>query len=69
MKIIAVNNKNDDVRKNSSSGGIFYLLAEYVISRGGVVFGARFDESFQVCHGYAQDMEGVKAFMQRFAFG
>ena len=64
MKIIAVNNKNDDVRKNSSSGGIFYLLAEYVISRGGVVFGARFDESFQVCHGYAQDMEGVKVFMQ-----
>ncbi|MBQ8000799.1 MAG: Coenzyme F420 hydrogenase/dehydrogenase, beta subunit C-terminal domain [Ruminococcus sp.] len=64
MRIVAVNNKNEAVRKNSSSGGIFYLLAEYVISEGGVVFGAGFDENFQVCHSYADNMEGVRAFMQ-----
>lgn len=43
-------NKNDDIRKNSSSGGVFTLLASAIISQGGVVFGAAFDESFNVKH-------------------
>lgn len=30
---------SDDIRKRSSSGGVFSLLAEYIISQGGVVFG------------------------------
>lgn len=64
MKIVAVNNKDDNIRKHSSSGGVFYLLAEQVIAKGGVVFGAGFDESFEVCHSYAQDMQAVRAFMQ-----
>ena len=34
------------VRKNSSSGGIFYLIARYVLSQGGVVFGAAFDDTY-----------------------
>lgn len=33
-----------DVREKSSSGGVFSLLAEYVLSREGVVFGARYAE-------------------------
>ena len=33
-------NKDEDVRLQSSSGGIFYLLCKYVIEKGGVVFGA-----------------------------
>lgn len=32
--------KDDAVRKSSSSGGIFTLLAEQILDRGGVVFGA-----------------------------
>ncbi len=64
MKILAVNNKDDRVRRNSSSGGIFYLLLKHVIAQGGVVFGARFDENSEVCHGYAQDMQGAESFMQ-----
>lgn len=43
-------NKNDDIRKVSSSGGIFYLIAKAIIDDGGVVFGAAFDESFKVKH-------------------
>jgi coenzyme F420-reducing hydrogenase beta subunit len=35
-----------DVRKHSSSGGVFYLIAKYVIMNGGVVFGAAFDETY-----------------------
>lgn len=35
-------NKDVDARMQSSSGGIFALLAEYVIQQGGVVFGAAY---------------------------
>ena len=34
-------NKNDSVRMCSSSGGVFYVLVEFIIAHGGVVFGAR----------------------------
>ncbi|MBR5156066.1 MAG: Coenzyme F420 hydrogenase/dehydrogenase, beta subunit C-terminal domain [Clostridia bacterium] len=43
-------NKDEGTRKNSSSGGIFSLLAEYVLNMGGVVFGAAFKEDLSVCH-------------------
>ena len=41
---------NEPVRKSSSSGGIFSLIAEYVLGQNGVVFGAAFDEEFMVHH-------------------
>lgn len=37
-----------DNRMNSSSGGIFPKLAEYIISNKGIVFGAVFDKNFNV---------------------
>lgn len=43
-------NRNDSVRMSSSSGGIFSLLAQQTISRGGAVYGAAFDESFCLKH-------------------
>lgn len=61
--VLAAINKNGKVRMKSSSGGIFYLLAEKTIEEGGVVFGARFDENWQVVIDYAEDMKGVEAFM------
>lgn len=39
-----------DEMKYSSSGGIFFELARFVLSAGGVVFGSSFDEFFNVCH-------------------
>lgn len=42
--------KNIDVRINSSSGGVFSALAEYVLNNGGTVFGAAFDKQFKVHH-------------------
>lgn len=62
-KVYAAINKDEELRLKSSSGGIFYLLAEKTITEGGVVFGARFDEQWQVVIDYAETMEGVKAFM------
>ena len=40
MPTYIAHNLNEEVRRNSSSGGIFYSLAEHVLSRGGIVFGA-----------------------------
>ncbi len=50
LKAYAMINKNDEERLNSSSGGIFILLAKYILSKKGVVFGAAFDEEFNVKH-------------------
>ena len=63
LQVLAVINKNEKIRLKSSSGGVFYLLAEKIINEGGVVFGARFDENWQVVIDYAEDMKSVEAFM------
>lgn len=63
LQVLAAINKDDEVRRKSSSGGIFHLLAEKTIREGGVVFGARFDENWQVVIDYAEDMKDVEAFM------
>lgn len=49
-KAYACINKNEDIRKNSSSGGIFSELATYVIANNGIVFGAAFDKDWNVVH-------------------
>lgn len=50
MKVYALIHKDDAVRSRSSSGGAFSAIAEYVLEQGGVVFGAAFDEKFNVHH-------------------
>lgn len=64
LQTYAAKNKNKDaeIRRKSSSGGIFYALAEAIIKEGGVVFGARFNYNWEVVHGYAETLEGVRAF-------
>lgn len=49
-KAYAMINKDDKVRLDSSSGGIFTLLAEYIIENKGVVFGAAFNNDMEVNH-------------------
>jgi coenzyme F420-reducing hydrogenase beta subunit len=41
---------NDEIRSQSSSGGAFTLLSEYVIDQGGYVCGAAFDDQWRVRH-------------------
>ena len=43
--------KNDEVLQKSSSGGVFTALADYVLARNGVVFGAvKNPDTQEVCH-------------------
>ncbi len=58
----AVKNPNENIRNQSSSGGIFTAIAEKVIVEGGVVFGARFNEKWQVVHACAENTENLAAF-------
>ena len=42
--------RNEEIRKQSSSGGVFSVIAEWILEQDGVVFGAAFDENFEVHH-------------------
>lgn len=46
--IIAVINNSDNVRQASSSGGVFYALAQWTIAQGGLVIGAAYGDSASV---------------------
>ena len=54
--------RDEQIRLASSSGGVFTALAEYIIKRGGVVFGARFNDKWEVIHDWTETIEGVAAF-------
>lgn len=45
-----VQNVDDEIRRQSTSGGAFTAIANEVIVRGGVVFGAAMNEEFCVTH-------------------
>lgn len=50
VNVYAIKNKAEEIRKKSSSGGFFHALSEYVINNNGYVFGAVYDEKFDVHH-------------------
>ncbi len=60
IRAYAAINNDKDIRLVSSSGGIFSILAAYVLGQGGVVFGASFDEEFNVIHKYIEDIEDLQ---------
>ena len=62
LGVYAAKNPDEKIRLQSSSGGIFTLLAEHIINEGGVVFGARFNENWEIIHSYAETIEGVATF-------
>lgn len=45
--VFAAKNKNDDLRKTESSGGVFGCIADEVLNKNGVVFGAAFLGDFK----------------------
>lgn len=43
-------NTDDKIREKSSSGGVFTLIAENILNDGGIVYGAAFDDNWNVIH-------------------
>lgn len=62
IKTFAAKNNDENIRQQSSSGGIFTLLATKVINNGGVVFGAIFNAKWEVEHDYTDTIEGLAKF-------
>lgn len=62
ISTFAAKHLNEEIRMNSSSGGIFSALSEETINAGGIVFGACFDEEFNVIHNYATTLVDCKHF-------
>ena len=61
-KLHVNNNKNEVIRSQSTSGGAFSPIAEYVIENKGVVFGAIIDENMRVYHAYTEIKDGIQMF-------
>lgn len=62
IEAIACKNKKENIRKESSSGGVFTALCEEVISKNGVVFGAAYDDKLNVHHCYVETIEDCSKF-------
>lgn len=58
----AAKHKCEEIRTQSSSGGIFTLLAEYTLDKKGVVFGAKFDKNWDVVHAFTECKEELGLF-------
>ncbi|WP_051563196.1 Coenzyme F420 hydrogenase/dehydrogenase, beta subunit C-terminal domain [Butyrivibrio sp. LB2008] len=63
MEAFAAWTLNDEIRRVSSSGGIFYELAKSFIERGGVVYGAAFDKEYAVKHIRVKNIEELPLIM------
>ena len=59
----ACKHKEPHIRRASSSGGVFHALAEHVINRSGVVFGAVMDAQNQCIHTHVTDMKDLPKIM------
>lgn len=59
QKVYAAWIEDIQIRKNSTSGGIFTVLAKQVLAKKGVVFGAMFDEKFKVVHSFIEKEEDL----------
>ena len=57
-----IQHTDDRIRKESTSGGAFTAIAEVVISKGGIVFGAAMQEDFVVRHCCVEKKEGLSIF-------
>ncbi|MDR0920734.1 MAG: polysaccharide pyruvyl transferase family protein [Oscillospiraceae bacterium] len=53
---------DDETRVNSSSGGIYQVMANYVLEQGGSVIGVKYDENFVATYDIAETKEQSYAF-------
>lgn len=60
MYALAGYSKSNEMQMESTSGGIFPLLALAVLAKGGSVYGAAFNEDFEVVHIGVKDRENLK---------
>ena len=57
-----VQHRNNEILRESTSGGAFTAIASWVLSKGGVVFGAAYDDNLIVHHTYVNNFVDLKKF-------
>lgn len=62
IEVYAAKNRDEEIRRTSSSGGVFSAIATQIIKDKGVVFGACFNSTWEVVHDYAETQEDLKKF-------
>lgn len=62
QKAYLVQHRDESVRMESTAGGAFTAIATAVIEKEGIVFGATYDEKFQVYHTYVENVKGLRKF-------
>lgn len=57
QKIYAAKHRSSNIKKYSSSGGVFTALSDYILREGGVIVGAVYADNMQVVHTFAETSE------------
>jgi coenzyme F420-reducing hydrogenase beta subunit len=60
MDVYGCQHQSENVRMNSTSGGMFTVLAQYVLDKNGVVFGAGFDSNMHLIHKAVTDSKDLE---------
>ena len=53
-------NNDDEIRKKSTSGGIFSAISKYILNNNGVVCGAIYNEKFEVVHEIIDNIDDLE---------
>lgn len=62
QEVYVAKTRNEKALKNSSSGGMFWILAEECCRENGIIFGAKYDDNFNVVHDYVSDISMASIF-------
>ena len=62
IEVYVTKNRDEEIRRTSSSGGVFSAVATQIIKDDGVVFGACFNPAWEVIHDYAETQEDLRKF-------
>lgn len=62
VEVYSCKNKDEKVRMQSSSGGVFSLIAESILEEDGVVFGVRLNENMEAVHDYIETKNNLELF-------
>lgn len=60
LRAFVLRDKREDILSDSTSGGFFTALAEKIISEGGTVYGAAYDNKFNVRHIRIREISEIK---------
>lgn len=62
QKAFVVQNKDEKVLRESTSGGAFSAIAKWILDQGGVVFGVHLNDKFEAEHSFVEKYENLAQF-------